>query len=208
MSNEWILFLRPIYMLWRREECLVKTLMTQTSAHTATRHQVSDKSKAAEVWKFSSVFSPFRHELIDWRRALPTMNNELYFNDTDFIIPVISWVRSEKHCFTSTVYICTPLFLFRSSSSNTSCTSAELAVMGSFGFPWKLPLLIIWLSAATSSPPFCIFYLTYFPPLLMSRERRREGRGQKQTLSLPSGEKASYFFPWGCNQKQKGWGYY
>lgn len=40
------------------------------------------------------------------------------------------------------------------------------------------------------------------------RWRGGEGRGQKQMLSLPSGEKASYFSPWGCNQKQKGWGYY
>lgn len=154
------------YMLWRREECLVKTLITQTSAHTAARHQVSDKNKAAEVWKFSSVFSLSRHELIDWRRALPALSvlNSLVaafpawrvgqcvcaanaqrleirqlnyqmncilttqISLIEHIIPVISRVISEKHCFTLTVYICTSLFFFRSSSSNTSCTSAELAL--------------------------------------------------------------------------------
>lgn len=154
------------HMLWRQEECLVKTLITQTSAHTAAQHQVSDKSKAAEVWKFSSIFSLFRHELIDWRRALPALSvlNSLVtafpvwrvgqrvcaanaqrleirqlkcqtncilttqISLIEQIIPVISWVISEKHCFTSTVYISTCLFLLRSSSSNTSCTSAELAL--------------------------------------------------------------------------------
>lgn len=86
-----------------------------------------------------------------------------------------------------------------------------LSVMGSFRLPWKLPLLIIWFTAAAPSLTFHLFS----PPLVIFKSRepqRRTSRsveevakteGRDRCYICPQGKMSPCWFLWGWNQSRR-----
>lgn len=70
-----------------------------------------------------------------------------------------------------------------------------LSVMGSFRLPWKLPLLIIWFTAAAPSLTFHLFS----PPLVIfkSREPQRRTSRSVEEVAKTEGRDRCYICPQG-----------